>query len=299
MRRPRACRAPAAARRRARRGRPRRCGARRRRGRRRRRRSRSKPAWNANSVRRWSRKPIPVPDVRPAAAVEPERDPERRLGARADDRRLAPRDGARLGAERPRKTSFSDGRRSVTRMPFGKRANDDSLCLEGGAQIGVGCASRRSSPPPAARRIRRRRAPRGRARAPATSDSTSYRGSRSAAAAMRAAGAAIGAGARRASSTAAVVGRSDGVPDAERRVAERLRHRAQDDQVRALVEPAARPTRRRTRRTPRRRRPQRVGWRRASSTSSAAGVTAPVGFSGLQRQIRLAPSVSQSRDRRR
>ena len=39
-------------------------------------------------------------DVRPAAAVEVERDAERRLGARPDHRRLAARRRARLGAER-------------------------------------------------------------------------------------------------------------------------------------------------------------------------------------------------------
>ena len=57
-------------RRRARRARPRPCGARRRRGRRRRRSSRSKPAWKASSVRRWSRKPMPVATRDAAAAVE-------------------------------------------------------------------------------------------------------------------------------------------------------------------------------------------------------------------------------------
>ncbi len=58
------------------------------------------PAWNAQSVSRWSRKPMPGRDARAAGAVEVERDAERGLGARAGDVRGAAGRRCRHGAER-------------------------------------------------------------------------------------------------------------------------------------------------------------------------------------------------------
>ena len=243
---------------------------------------------------------MPGRDVRPAAAVELERDPERRLGARPDQRRLASRrPGPGSAPSARRRMSFSVGRRSVIRIPCGNR------------RTMMPCAS--SRPPRssslrtqtklpgrrAARRSRRRRAPsRTRSRS-ATSDAMSKRGSRSAAAAMRAAGAGdrrrrpprLEHGGRR--------GRCDGVADPERGVAERLRHRAQHDQVRGTRRARGRPTRRRTRRTPRRRRPRRPGGDARARRARPPASPRPVGLSGLQRQIRLAPSVARRPARRR
>ena len=71
-------------------------------------------------------------DVRSAAAVECERDPERRLGARPDERRLASRGGPGSAPSARRRMSFSVGRRSVILMPWGNRRTT------------MPCASRRS-----------------------------------------------------------------------------------------------------------------------------------------------------------
>ena len=77
----------------------------------------------------------PGRDVRPTAAVERQRDPERRLGARADQRCLAPGQWARLGAERSQKDVVLGRPPERDPDPLREAAHDDALLLEPRAEI--------------------------------------------------------------------------------------------------------------------------------------------------------------------
>ena len=149
----------------------------------------------------------PRRDVRSAAAVERERDAERRLGARPDQGRLAAGRGPAASAPSARRrTSFSVGRRSVTRIPCGKRRTTMPCASSSRAEI----VARVRDPDEVARPRRRVEAGRDERGADPLAlgdlgvEVVARLAQRGGGDARR--GAAIGAGARRASSTAAVAG---------------------------------------------------------------------------------------------
>ena len=151
--------------------------------------------------------PVSTRDSTPA--VELEREPERGLGRRADDRRLTARPSvARLRTERAQEDVVLGGAAERDPDPFVEDADDRRPARSrrsASALVGV-----RTQTKFVARRravvAGRRRAPPARARARRSSRRRRRRGSRSAAAAIAAAGPAIGAGARRSLSSAAVSG---------------------------------------------------------------------------------------------
>ena len=181
-------------------------------------------------------KPDPGRDVRPAAAVERERDAERRLGARPDERRLAPGRRARLGAERTQEEVVLGRPPQRDPDPLREPAHDDALLLEARAEIVLA-----ADPDEVARRRRRVEAGRDERVADALALGDLRREVVARVAQRRSGDARGGRGDRRRRPARLEHGsrrRScDRVPDPERGVAERLRHRSQHDQVRALVEP--------------------------------------------------------------
>ena len=76
-------------------------------------------------------------DVRSAAAVEGERDPQRRLGARPDERRLTSRRRARLGSERAQQDVVLGRPAQRHPDPLGEPPHDDALRLEALAEVVV------------------------------------------------------------------------------------------------------------------------------------------------------------------
>ena len=180
--------------------------------------------------------PDPGRDVRPAAAVERERDPERRLGARADERRLASGRRARLGAERTQEDVVLGRPPERDPDPLREPADDDALLLEARAEIVLA-----ADPDEVARH--RRSVEAGRDERVADALALGELGREVVArVAERRSRDARGRGGDRRRSPARLehggrCGSGDRVADAERGVAERLRHRPQHDQVGALGEP--------------------------------------------------------------
>ena len=252
--------------------------------------SRSKRAWKASRVRRWSRKPTPVAT---RARPSPSRSSETRSAVSVLVRTTsASRPGAG-GAAAPsaaRRTSFSRGRRSVIRIPPPVSRTTTPRASRSGPSDGVAdedevavtrsrvvaCGRERVADAPAlgVRRLDvEARFPQGRRRNP---------GGRAGDARGRPAPLQLGGD----------VGRGDGVPDPQRREPERLRERAQDDQIRQLLDERDAGDARvlevrlvdddgRVRMRPRELRDL-VDGRRSS----------PVGLFGLQTQISAAPSGS-------
>ena len=181
-------------------------------------------------------KPDAGRDVRPAAAVERERDAERRLGARADERCLAPGRAAGLGSEGSQEEVVLGRPPEGHPDPLREPADDDALLLEPRAEIVLA-----ADPDEVARHRRRVEAGRDEGLADALALGE-LRREVVAGIAERCSGDPRGGSGdrrRRPARLEHCSGRRscDRVPDPERGVAERLRHRSQHDQVRALAEP--------------------------------------------------------------
>ena len=80
----------------------------------------------------------PGRDVRSAAAVEDERDPERRLGTRADERRLASGGRAGFSAERTQEDVVLGRPPHRHPDPLREPAHDDALLLEPIGEVVLG-----------------------------------------------------------------------------------------------------------------------------------------------------------------
>ena len=261
--------------------------------------SRSKPAWKASSVRRWSRKPIPVATcdlplpsrpsvIRSAVSVLVRITVASRPGERAG-----------LGAERTQEDVV------LGRPPHASPGSP------------AGTAARRCPASRARRRGRRPSAPRRscprprrhvvagarRARSRTRSRSLVSRRGRSAARAAppRRCGPRRRDRRRRTACLEHRCGRRcrDRVADAERRVAERLRHRPQHDRGSGTRRARGRPTRRRTRRRPRRRRPPRSGAAGRARRGLPRASPSRSGCPGCSARARHAPSVLGRRARHR